>query len=602
LTAATAPIDAASSDAPASGARAHDRVGGGALVMVAALAAPMMVALTAGPSATQTARDATLGLSLGADHGGTAPIAQLLVPLLGLLPIGDLDLRAAIALSLPAAAAAALVTKRVGRDRVGGTGVAPSAIVLSFGVLAAALLSSIDLSAAIVALAIELSLAAIVAPASKRTSAFGAAIAASVVAAWTAPRLAPVAILAPILVHRARKTRGGTLARALPFVLPALAALAIIAVARWDHAFLVVGRAFESGGFARGPEEPFTAASLRTAVVAGTLAAIGLALATRKLPAEDRAAAVLAIVAAAAAFFLHASGATVVAIVALLPLAAATLGAAHIAAMRWQSSRVGAAHRPSAMRVVAFVVPALTLGFSARVVEDELRARHRGPERAAAREMVPLATLGVASPRSVLLVDDERSVLSFGHDRVVVGLRPDLRILPTGDLLLGGGSVLAKRTIDVLPASALVLNGLIARGLIEESDLSPLTERTPVLAELQVARLRAFSRHVDPSGEALGLTIERVDPSDRRLRRPLLNRRLDFVVGWLDERDPERRVLRVAATHEARILSLAGDRESALAAIVRSEALGADPERIARWKARLRAKQSLDLEPWCEDD
>jgi hypothetical protein len=66
--------------------------------------------------------------------------------------------------------------------------------------------------------------------------------------------------------------------------------------------------------------------------------------------------------------------------------------------------------------------------------------------------------------------------------------------------------------------------------------------------------------------------------------------------------DRVRRALRIDATREARIFSLAFDRDATLAAIARARAFGAPEDRSARWLARTQAKQTLDTEPLSEDD
>jgi hypothetical protein len=77
------------------------------------------------------------------------------------------------------------------------------------------------------------------------------------------------------------------------------------------------------------------------------------------------------------------------------------------------------------------------------------------------------------------------------------------------------------------------------------------------------------------------------------------------VIGALSSRptnDGARTALRIAATREARLLSLALDREGAMAALARALALGADEARIARWISLVKSKKSLDAEPPTEDD
>ena len=61
-------------------------------------------------------------------------------------------------------------------------------------------------------------------------------------------------------------------------------------------------------------------------------------------------------------------------------------------------------------------------------------------------------------------------------------------------------------------------------------------------------------------------------------------------------------MLRRSATREARLLSIGGDRDGALAAIARAAAFGADADRTQRWIARVNSKQSLESEPLTADD
>jgi len=78
---------------------------------------------------------------------------------------------------------------------------------------------------------------------------------------------------------------------------------------------------------------------------------------------------------------------------------------------------------------------------------------------------------------------------------------------------------MAARTIDALPAAGEVVRGLLATATLEEADLAPLAQQVPVLAALAVGRVKALARHVDATGGAVMLALERVDASDRRVRR-----------------------------------------------------------------------------------
>ena len=296
---------------------------------------------------------------------------------------------------------------------------------------------------------------------------------------------------------------------------------------------------------------------------------------------------------------LHPSGGGVIAAIVLLPLSAAAAGAVHIAVDR----QLGDSPSPT-RRVVAWLIPALTLGLAARALEDDVAARHRRADIAAACDLAPLVIEGAAAPRSLLAVDDTTTLVRWSRDRVVFALRPDTTVLPLQSLLLGGPGRMASHAIEAIPQAADVVRGLLARGALEEFDVSPVEQRVPLRVDLAVPRFRALARHGDATGGPIHLALERVDPSDRRLRRNALERRLRFVIDALrsaPEGEPVRANLRRSATREARLLSTV-DRDASEWALARALALGADPARITRWTVRLRSKQSLEAEPACEDD
>lgn len=224
---------------------------------------------------------------------------------------------------------------------------------------------------------------------------------------------------------------------------------------------------------------------------------------------------------------------------------------------------------------------------------------------AAGHDVAALFTLGVAPPRAVLVVEDEAALLRFAHARLVHGLRPDLHVLPAQKLAAGGAARMANVTIGDVPTAADPLRALLAHGTIEPSDASPLALKAALLTDLGFARIRPVARYVEPTGGPLIVHLERIDPSDRKLRRPTLERRMGLLIRLLSGRpahDRHRSALRVDATREARALSLALDRDGALAAVVRAQSLGAEPDRSARWLTKLAARQSIDLEPACPDD
>src|SRR5207244_3431391 len=77
--------------------------------MVAALVPSTLAALADPAQGERAQRTLALGLTLGSDRGGGPPIGQALVPLASLIPFGPIEVRAAIALSIPAAVASYLV-------------------------------------------------------------------------------------------------------------------------------------------------------------------------------------------------------------------------------------------------------------------------------------------------------------------------------------------------------------------------------------------------------------------------------------------------------------------------------------------------------------
>jgi len=568
-------------------------------ISVVAAAVPFVLAALVDPGAP---RESLLGLTLGADRGGAPPIAQIVVPALTLLPIGAVEVRAAIALAIPAAIATFLLTRRASRRPFSGGGFAPSAIVLAFGAIAGALLSSVPPSGALVVVALDLAIEAHVAPPSRRSRSIGLALGIAGLAMWASPRLAPAVLLASVSAARSAPFRS-VMRRACGVALPLGIACAIVLLARDASAWLVLGRPLDDGVLARGTGPLFASAvALRTAIVAIvlTLGTIFVGGWRDSLDPDDRAAVVGAIAAILCGVVLHAPGAGHVGVVLLLPLAASTASAMHIAVDR----QVGERRRP-VQRVIAWLVPALALGLAARAMEDDLRMRRRSADAAAAVDYASIATLGTTLPRGVLVIEDRRALVSWARDRVVLGLRPDTAVLPVQSLLVGGPGRMATRTLETIPKAADLVRGLLAHGTLEEADASPLAQQATLLVDLPASRVRLLARHADPTGGPLRISVERVDPSERRARRAALDRRLKFVVDALASEmvdDPVRAALRTSATREARALSSAGDREGAMAALARSLALGADAQRIARWMARVRAKQTLEIEPVCEDD
>ncbi len=569
------------------------------LSVVSALV-PLALAALVDPTAHP--RESVLGLTLGADRGGAPPIPQLLVPLLTLVPLGPLEVRSAIALALPASIAALLLTRRAVRRPYGGGGFAARAIVIAFGAIGGALLAAVPPSAALTVIGLELALSAHVAAPARKAVMRGMAWAAIALAIWAAPRLSPALLLTGFLAARGTPF-AVTSRKLLHFALPTLCGAAVVLLARDSASWLSLGKPFDDGVFVRATGELFpSAVALRTAVVAAvlTFGTILLGGFRESLDPDDRLALLACIAAFGSALILHAPGAANVSVVLLLPLCASTASALHIAVDRG----IGVRRRPF-QRAIAWLVPALSLGLAARAIEDDLRTRRRSPDAAAASELAPLVTVGTALPRGFLVMEEARVLIGWARHRAVLALRPDLSALPVQGLLLGGPARMATRVIEQTPKAADLVRGLLAHGTLEESDVSPLAQQHALLVQLPAARLRLLARHADPTGGPLRISVERVDPSERRAHRVSLDRRLRFIVDALASEpaeDPLRAALRTAATREARVLAAAGDREGAAAALVRSQALGADPQRVARWMARLRAKQSLDAEPSCEDD
>jgi hypothetical protein len=410
----------------------------------------------------------------------------------------------------------------------------------------------------------------------------------------------------------ARDWIGDERRRAIALGAPILSAAAWVAMVRGAHAWWVIGRPFSDGASARSPEPMIAAgAEARTAIAVAVLAAIALlaAASAKKLHASDRAAAATSAIVMLDAWLLRPFGATAVAVVAMLPVAGAALGALHLAVDRFVAHRLDPratpAPRAATLRVIGWIVPALALGWSARAFEDDVRTRRFSADASAAVTWTSMATLGATPPDAVLLVDDEPRLVRWAHARALLGLRPDVRVLPAGVLLLGGASRLAGRTLDEAPGASDVLRALIAHGDLDEPDVSPLAEHAPMLAEVPVSRLRAVARHVDPTGGPLILALERIDPSDRRLHRPAIDRRLHFALEALASRteiDLTRALLRGDAVREARLASMALDREAATFALVRARTLGMDPALADTWTAKLRDKRTLENEPPTTDD
>lgn len=552
---------------------------------------PLLLAVLRDPEAVGfdgAARELVVGLGLASDRSYAPPLGTWLAPLSILLPIGPLELRAAVMMALPAAFAAFLVGRRVAGPDAITRARGAWAIALAFALTSGVLLGASSVAASIAVIAIECAL--LEGDEFRTWAARGGALA---LAAWCAPRMLPAVAVAMVL---GAPKQGGSraLRRAFFGVLPIVALGVATALARSD-AWLALGRPFSAPTFAAASNLFPRGALLRAALACAVLgiAARGL---LRTPTRVERLSPIIAGVALASALLLRAPDATIVGCVVLAPLAVSFAGGLSIAVER---------HLANASRyAIVLLVPALALGLAARAFEVEL-AEGRIGDAAVAHDVAPILTLGVAPPRGVLIVEDEEALLRFAHARLVHGLRPDLRVLPAQALAAGGAARMANATIAEVEAAADPLRALLARGTLEPSDASPLALKAALLTDLPFTRVRNVSRYVAPTGGPLVVHLERIDPSDRRLRRPTLERRIGLLARLLSSRPPTdrvRRALRIAATREARALSLALDRDGALAAVEHAASFGADPDRTARWTAKLAAKQSIDLEPATPDD
>ncbi len=535
------------------------------------------------------AREIVLGLGLGSDHSYGAPLIELLASTSSLVPIGPVDARATVAVAIPAAVASYLVARRVARSTPlaawGG-----AAIALAFSAMASVLLAASPASASLVVIAVELALAG------GRARKFQASMAAMIVAAsWSAPRLLPAVACAVWLARRerlaSRVAAGETMALGAALVIAPCVALFAVR----DGAWLSTGHAFVDGAFRGTAALVSSGAALRAVIVTAVLALAARFLAppsSVSRSSDARASVVVGVVAAACGLLLRAEGALAVATAAVAPLATASAGALAIAVDR----HVARARR----RALLALVPALALGLGARAFEVELDARRIGADACAAHDLAGIATLGTAPPRAVLLVEDDEALLRFARERLVHALRPDIRLLPTQSLLATGAARMAGRTLAEVPAALEPLRALLARATLEPADIAPLAQKAPVLVELSWPRLHAVARHAAATGGALSLALERIDPSDRRLRRPVLERRLAFFARALASAAPSdrtRRLFRDAAAREARAFASSGDRDAALAALVRAQAFGADADAVARATVKVNAKQTIDADP-----
>jgi hypothetical protein len=550
--------------------------------MIPALAAivPLLLAALCDPEA-RDARDVVVGLTMASDRSLSIPLAQLLSPLSALIPIGPIELRAAIALAIPAALATFLVARAIESATIASRARGGSAIAFAFAATVGVLLGGAPVAVSLAVIAIEL-----LRDARATRSARAAAL---LIACWGAPRLAPAVIVA-LWLMRERDDRSNPILGAVPVL-----AMTTVLMSLRREAWLSFGHPLRAPSFARAAEIFPSGAMLRAAIVLVVLGVLTRIFAASRTAAE-RNAPIVAGVALLCSIVLGAPDGIVVAAACVAPLSVSFAGALSIAVER-HLARAG-------RTALSLLIPALALGLGARAFEVHLAANRLGPA-LVAHDLAPLITLGTVPIRGVILMEDEGSLLRFAGARVVHGVRPDLQVLPAQSLAAGGAARMANQTIATIPAAADPLRALLARGVLDGSDIAPLAQKGAVLAELPAHRLRGVARHAAPTGGPLTIALERVDPSDRRLRRTALERRLAFLATALAARPPSDRLrtaLRVSATREARVLSIAGDRDGALAAIARAAAFGADAERLNRWSARVNAKQTLENEPPTNDD
>jgi hypothetical protein len=564
---------------------------GRTLAIACAAVAPVLAAL--GDVATRDPhelREVAVGIAAAGDRSGCAPVAQLLVPAFELLPFGDREHRALVALAMPAALATFLVATRAWSIARSVAGRGADVIAGAVTVLAAVLLAGAPPGAALVVAAIELALAALATP-----ERLGVAMLAGLVGAWASPRLSP-ALIVPIF-WALRRARPGARIGALAGAAPLIAACVALLFVRDADAWLVLGRAFRTGGFA--PDEFALLATpllRRAAAVASiaTVLAIAVARFGRDLATRDRVALVASAVLALLADPLRPRGAVAVSIALALPTIAELLVVIQIAVARAIDPR-----RAVLRFGLPWLVPALTAGFAARAAEEDLSARRRPLDAAAAIDLAPLAAFGALPGHPIVVVEDEDALVRDAWPWLVDDVRPDLELLPTQSLLLGGAGRMATRTAMRFPRAAELLRSTLAESVVTESGSSPLAADATLVLDLPAARLREVARHVDPILGVLRIPLERVDPSDRRLRRQATEPRQRFLdaARALVPGDPWTIAPRHASMRAARLLALASDRDAALAELSRARMLGEDPVRVGRWEAKLQGKRTLADEP-----
>lgn len=507
-------------------------------------------------------------LLLTTPGGTTMPAASLLGSLATALPLADLETRVALFSALPAAVATFAVTETTAASSFAGPRWGAALIVLALGTMVGVALHGAPVEVAFVVLAVDLAL--------RRPTMThrGLSALAAIVALWAAPRHLGTIAAAWML--------GGVTVPALGIV-AALAMAAPLATIAWVRPMGLGGAAtlpFEGHPFAR--VDPAQLRALAVVAVLAIVTWLGTKDASTTRPR------ILVACAAVAAIVVRAPGALVAFAAVLAPLAAQAGSALTMAA-----TEVARAEQQRLRRLAAFgLVPALCLGLAARAFEVEALGSRSAPDARATRGLHALLGLGAAPVRAVWMVEDEPSLVRVLHGRLVYGLRPDVRVLPVQGLL----STLAVRATHAVmaeePAVRDVVRALLARGGLEPSDLAPLAQRVALVADVSYARLRGVARHAQPLGTAVAFFLERIDPSDRRLRRPPVERRWSAL--HLAPEDPLREHLRAAAIREAKLLAFARDHEGAVVALRRAEGFGEPADHVRTLVARVLAKQSIE--------
>ncbi len=505
-------------------------------------------------------------LGLTVPGGTTMPLGQLLGALAVALPVGDLEARVGLLGAIPAAVATYCVVRSALAAPFAGPRLQAGLVTLALGAVVGLFLFGAPMETALVVLACELAIDA-------DLDTRGAAVFATVLAAWGAPRHAGTLAVAWWLAG---------VSVPLGAWIAGLVGCALLAAISLGH-----------DGIGGAPWSPFAGhpfvtpdgAHARAAGLVVVLAAVTW-LGTRASPGS-RIRVGLAL-AAALGIAIRAPGALSIAVALLVPLAAQAGSALTMAA-----SEVARAEAQRLRRVAAYgLVPALCLGLAARGVEVELAGTRLGPSERVSRPLHALFGMGGAPPRAIWMVEDEAGLVRALYARTVLGLRPDVRLLPVQGLLTTLAIRTANATMSDEPATREIVRALLARGNLEPSDMASLAQRVPLVADVAYGRLRGVSRHAQPLGTAVAFFLERVDPSDRRLRRAQLERR--WAAVRLSPIDPLRDHLRRAALREARLLSAALDKDGALAALRRAEAFGHPTTRVRALIARASSKHGLE--------